>query len=76
MTKTKKSVTNTSKKITLNKTKGIIKRFIARPGAYLALFVLATYGMRQMLRAVNETASTALTVLAIAALVYILFIED
>lgn len=72
MGKTKQS----TKKININKTKGIIKRFIARPGAYLALFILATYGMRQMLRAVNETASTALTVLAIAALVYILFIED
>jgi predicted exporter len=56
--------------------KNLVKRFIAKPLAYVTLFVLASYGMRQMLRTIDSSASTVLTILAVLALVYILFIDD
>lgn len=56
--------------------KQTIQRWVAKPLAFLTLFVLASYGMRQLLKAVNEQASVALTVLVIAALVYIILFDD
>lgn len=72
MTKTKEAIK--PKKSNIN-FKNLLKRFIAKPLAYVTLFVLAAYGMHQILRTLNNTASSLLTVLSVLALVYILF-ED
>ena len=43
--------------------------------AFLALFTLSTYGLRELLGTVNETISYVITVSAIALIAYVLFIR-
>lgn len=56
--------------------KALVRRFVARPLAYLAVFILASYGLRQLLHNINDTANVVLTTLVILALTYIIFLDD
>lgn len=46
---------------------------LAKFGAYVVLFITSAYGMRSMLRSIQEEASLAITVAAVLALTYIIF---
>lgn len=56
--------------------KAVVRKYLARPLAYVALFTLAAYGCRHLLETVSEPASVAITILMIAGLVYIIAFED
>lgn len=59
-----------AKKVKLN-----VSKYIAKPLAYITVFVLASYGMRQALHNINDTANIVITTLAVLGLCYIIF-ED
>lgn len=46
---------------------------LAKAIAYVSLVMLASYGLRQLLKTLNDTCSVALTVLVVFGLVYIIF---
>lgn len=54
--------------INLNK----LKVTIARTVAYVSLVILASYGLRNLLKSLDDTASLVITVLVVLGLVYIL----
>jgi hypothetical protein len=49
-----------------------IKKFIAKPGAYILVFIAASYGLRQMLIAVDERLAYMIVVVIIGALIFII----
>lgn len=49
-----------------------IKRKVAKPVAFLTLFILASYGVRQVLANIDHKASVVITMLTILGLVYII----
>lgn len=53
-----------------------VRKFVARPLAYVALFTLAAYGSRHLLETISEPASLAITILMIAGLTYIILGES
>lgn len=53
-----------------------IKKYIAKPVAYATVIVLASYGMRMVLKNIDETANIVITTLSVLALTYIMFDTD
>lgn len=62
----------TSKKLNIN-IKSTVKKFVARPVAYVALITTSAYGIRGMLHTLDENAAIGLTVLLVLSLTYIIF---
>lgn len=54
----------------------ILRRYVAKPVAYTTLFILAAYGVRQVLDSIDQKASIVITTLTVLALVYIIFDES
>ena len=50
----------------------IVKKYVAKPTAYFTVFVLASYGVRNILANIDQRASIVITTLTILALVYII----
>ena len=46
--------------------------YVAKVVAYLALFIMAAYGMRHLLESLQSTASVVITVVSVLALGYII----
>ena len=71
-----KSKKNEAKAVKVQKApihiKKTLKRFIARPVAYVTLVVSAAYGIRQMLESLDQTAALILTVLFVFGMLYIM----
>lgn len=53
--------------------KSTIKKYLAKPLAYMVLILAASYGIKTALKTLDESVATALTVLLVLALCYILF---
>lgn len=61
-----------SKKKPINYNK-LVRKWIAKPLAYLVLLATSAYGIRTMLESLQEPVQATLTVLLVLALTYILF---
>lgn len=55
--------------------KKIVRKF-AKLVAYVTIIVLASYGMRQLLKSVDDSVSMVITVIAVLGLVYIIFVDN
>lgn len=53
-----------------------IVRKVAKFVAYVTIIVLASYGMRQLLKSVDDSVSMVITVIAVLGLVYIIFTDN
>lgn len=53
--------------------KKLVKRFVARPLAFVALFVFASYGVRHALESLQDPMQLGLTVFTVSAIAFILF---
>lgn len=53
----------------------IVRKF-AKLVAYVTIIVLASYGMRQLLKSVDDSVSMVITVIAVLGLVYIIFVDN
>ena len=73
MPKAKKIETKVSKPKTTINYKKAVKKYIARPTAFVALFVFASYGVRHALESLQEPMQIGLTIFTVAAIAYILF---
>lgn len=67
---TKRSLKKTLKKLKLNR--NFIKNFLAKPIAYLSLILTSAYGVRVLLRSVEESAAFIITAVFVLALTYII----
>lgn len=53
--------------------KKIAKKFVARPIAFMVLFIFAAYGVRHALSTLQDTMQIGLTIFTVSAIGYILF---